>query len=126
MSPVEQKRLYNRERYRKKRIEMIKAATRYQQAHPEQRATTGNRYYLKKKYGLTVTQVAAMSVRQRHRCAICNEKTELVIDHCHRFGHVRSLLCQSCNKMIGFAREEPDILARAIVYLQKGRKNDSL
>lgn len=65
---------------------------------------------------------------QNHRCAICDIelKTGLseragenkpVVDHCHSAGHVRGILCHSCNKLIGLAKENTNTLHRAIVYL---------
>jgi hypothetical protein len=59
--------------------------------------------------------------RQNGRCALCGgPPTErgLVIDHCHRSGKVRALLCSSCNKGLGFFRDDPERLTAAITYLE--------
>ena len=50
-------------------------------------------------------------------CCICGEKQELVIDHDHRTGKVRGLLCGSCNKGLGFFKDNKKYLNSAIKYL---------
>lgn len=53
-------------------------------------------------------------LRQWHgkRCGICNMVGELVIDHDHRSGWVRGLLCDSCNRKEGISRVQDDVYAR--------------
>lgn len=41
----------------------------------------------------------------------------LLIDHCHQGGHVRGLLCDQCNRGIGLLQDDPDVLERAVAYL---------
>lgn len=53
------------------------------------------------KYGLTLDQYDSMLMSQRNRCAICHRPPAarpLEIDHDHRTGRVRGLLCWYCNK----------------------------
>jgi hypothetical protein len=67
--------------------------------------------------------------KQNNLCAICNNpetrksRTEgkicaLVIDHCHKTGKLRELLCHHCNAGIGHFRDDIDLLKRAITYLE--------
>lgn len=61
---------------------------------------------------------------QNHRCAICGGErtgpgTRLHIDHCHKTGKVRGLLCSKCNTVIGLAGEDPVRLMNAALYLEK-------
>lgn len=55
-------------------------------------------------------------------CAICRTQPSLrkrfAIDHCHKTGYVRGLLCDGCNRGIGFFKEETSRLQRAIAYLR--------
>jgi hypothetical protein len=75
---------------------------------------------LKAKYGITLEEYEAMSKRQDGRCAICGtSQAKLVVDHHHTTRRVRSLLCHLCNAMIGCAREDAEILANGIRYLQQ-------
>ena len=62
--------------------------------------------------------------KQDGRCAICRTNLTFTkgddsvnVDHCHATGHVRGLLCQSCNKGLGFFLDNLDILQRAAEYL---------
>lgn len=76
--------------------------------------------HLRKKYaGLSLSDVAAMSEKQGRKCAICGDETALVVDHDHNDseGAIRGLLCNPCNRGLGFFRDSPDRLRAAIAYL---------
>lgn len=72
-----------------------------------------------KKYGLTKEDFNKLSKKQNGKCAICNKKTNLYIDHCHTNKHVRGLLCQKCNSALGLLQDNINILTNAINYLRK-------
>lgn len=72
-----------------------------------------------RKYGLSPKQHLAMREAQGHRCAMCRREVKLVVDHCHRNGNVRALLCDRCNRLLGVADDEPGLLRSAIGYLEK-------
>lgn len=55
------------------------------------------------------------------QCAICGAAEKLVLDHCHDKGHVRGVLCNHCNSMLGFARDDQHTLQCAIKYLDERR-----
>ena len=86
-----------------------------------------------RRFGLDVRQYAKMLGAQEGLCAIClreepalNSKTKqrmsLAVDHCHKTGKVRGLLCSRCNRMLGLAGDKVHILKSAINYLTKERK----
>lgn len=52
-------------------------------------------------------------------CEICDTTDDLCIDHNHRTGKVRGLLCRAHNCMIGFAQENEETLHSANRYLMK-------
>jgi hypothetical protein len=61
---------------------------------------------------------------QHRGCAICNCKTaggmgNFHLDHCHQTGRIRGLLCDRCNKMLGMAKDRPEILRAAAKYLER-------
>lgn len=72
------------------------------------------------KYGLEPGQYNSLVKKQHARCAIC-EKVMLSpnIDHDHKTGEVRGLLCSNCNTGIGLLGDSTDRLLRAILYLDK-------
>ncbi len=61
---------------------------------------------------------------QENKCAICgrsqhNLKRKLCVDHNHKSGSIRGLLCNRCNFMLGYAIDDVNILKNAIKYLLK-------
>lgn len=57
--------------------------------------------------------------RQDWRCAICQSIPEksLVVDHDHETGEFRGLLCDACNRGLGFFRDNSRALQRAAQYV---------
>ena len=83
-----------------------------------------NRQTNLKRYGLTVEQEKLLLSVQNNKCAICSEmfiKTPCV-DHNHKTGRVRGLLCGHCNRMLGCARENQNILQSGIEYLRRNNE----
>ena len=50
-------------------------------------------------------------------CSKCGRR--LSVDHDHKTGKIRGLLCGNCNLMIGYARENLDIMHKAALYIEK-------
>ncbi len=77
---------------------------------------------IKKAYGLTPAQVEDMVRAQDRRCAICRVEFEkikrFVVDHDHKTGKVRGLLCDLCNHRI-VPLENPEFLEAAMRYLKE-------
>jgi hypothetical protein len=80
-------------------------------------AAKASRAHLKNRYGITPEQRQQMSDMQGGRCAICGDEAKLDVDHCHSGGHVRGLLCASCNQGLGHFKDDRARLQRAIDYL---------
>jgi Recombination endonuclease VII len=76
-------------------------------------------------YGLTLDEYEALVDQQGGVCAICEEPPvkgrgkRLVVDHDHRTGRPRGLLCALCNVAIGYLREDPRLFDRAKEYLTR-------
>lgn len=75
-------------------------------------------YAVNRKYGLSPKKHAAMREAQGGKCPICQRKVKLVVDHCHRSGKVRALLCDRCNRMLGTADDDQQLLESAIAFLK--------
>jgi hypothetical protein len=73
-------------------------------------------------YGITLEQKEQMFLAQDSKCAICKSETTKGtgwhVDHCHETKRVRSVLCSSCNLMIGHAKENSQTLLSAVEYLR--------
>ena len=75
------------------------------------------------KYKLTVEDYQKLLCDQSYVCALCHKpwssKKNFDVDHCHKTGKVRGLLCQKCNKGLGHFYDDPELLLMAIDYLSK-------
>ena len=77
--------------------------------------------YFKGAYGMTLKQRDTMLVAQGGVCAICHRRPRhrLHIDHDHKTGKVRQLLCSGCNTGLGKFQDDPGLLRLAIEYLER-------
>lgn len=88
---------------------------------------SNRRSWLKKIYGITPEQHAAMVAAQGGRCAVCGHPPArnkhgthvLAIDHNHETGRVRGLLCHRCNAALGMMREDLDLITKLWQYLDR-------
>lgn len=71
----------------------------------------------KRKYGLHPDQYSRMLEDQNYTCAICFTAEPLLVDHCHKSGRVRGLLCKRCNTILGLVKDSRTHLQRAQDYL---------
>lgn len=71
----------------------------------------------RRRYGLTDEEYWRLAVAQDRRCGACREAVELVIDHDHATGNVRGLLCNPCNKALGFLRDDLTRIKGLLDYL---------
>ena len=73
-------------------------------------------------FRLTQAQFDAMLERQGGACALCGghnrRDRELAIDHDHQTGHVRGLLCDRCNLVLGWCYDDPAFLRRVAIYVE--------
>jgi ferredoxin len=76
-------------------------------------------WYLKTTYGITPSKFIEMLNSQNKQCGICKKDITqgANIDHCHKTGNIRGLLCSSCNKGLGHFRDKENLLENAISYL---------
>jgi len=79
------------------------------------------------RYGLSQADYDSRLAEQGGLCTVCRCAPKFIngierplsVDHNHRSGENRGLLCDSCNLILGFARDSQEHLRRLIVYLQK-------
>lgn len=75
--------------------------------------------YLVKTHGITIEQYEEMWTAQCGRCKICDKipSRDPFVDHCHRTGKIRGLLCSDCNFGIRHFHDDPELLVKAFDYL---------
>ena len=123
-NPEDKKR--RNKKYRENNMEEIKSKAedyRNMPKNKEKKKSYMRDWKLMNAYGLTPQDWDDMYISQGGSCAICgthqsNLKKRLHVDHCHDTGKVRGLLCMSCNNGIGSMKDNIEILANAIKYLE--------
>lgn len=97
-----------------------------QERHPDIRRK--NKYKLK--YGITIQDYESLLKKQNNRCKICDtpiselKRKHLDVDHNHITGKVRGLLCNNCNRGIGYFKDNINILRKVINYLKDHGNED--
>jgi len=81
---------------------------------------------LRRNFNITLEDYNNILKRQKNRCAICGiDKCKtgrnFAVDHCHKTGNVRGLLCALCNTGIGKLNDDIKLLKKAIKYLEKAK-----
>lgn len=81
-----------------------------------------NKY--KERYGITLDQYNKILEDQNYKCKICKTEdtgskltSNLCVDHCHKTGKVRGILCNKCNSALGFFKDNKNIIKQALLYL---------
>lgn len=82
-------------------------------------------YDMLRRYGVTEAHYKELVASQDGKCAICctePESRQLHIDHDHKSGKVRGLLCHKCNNGIGLFSDSVQLLTSAVDYLISSTK----
>jgi len=119
-----QKRSYDRQKSDPDRIEKLRD---WQKRYREKNRKALSDSERKRRFGITPERYADLFRSQNGACAICkNPETAtrlgkvkaLSVDHCHKSGAIRGLLCSDCNTGIGKLKDDVTILQSAIRYLE--------
>ena len=113
-------------RYINKKDELLQSSKEKRKANPEKAKQQDWKYYLKKKFKITPDEVDAMWTFQKGYCANKGCETRLekgksgaCIDHDHKTGLVRGILCRTCNLALGHAKDDVHVLSGLIDYLEE-------
>ncbi len=124
----ETRRSSNLDKYRA--IERKSWRDNFDKNGPSKRAASRT-WKLKSVYGLSLAEFEKMLIDQDNSCAICSavllasvrgrgRAFVACVDHDHKTGEVRGILCNSCNRGLGNFQDDPEALERAAAYLRKG------
>jgi Recombination endonuclease VII len=122
-----------RERFNRRARERYAADPEYRKIRSQQ--TRGNhldrtRKWKMKKLGSTVDLYDTLFEAQSGVCAICKRPetrkgtARLCVDHCHKTGEIRGLLCHRCNMVLGLVEDNCERLQAAIAYLLEAARQD--
>ncbi len=70
-------------------------------------------------YGLSIEEFQERNIAQESKCAICRRIKPLAVDHCHKTGKVRGLLCKKCNLALGYIDDTIELAEAMKCYLEK-------
>ncbi len=78
---------------------------------------------------ISIEEYKNLVISQNGLCAICKQhentcSTKLCVDHDHKTGKIRGLLCRDCNSGLGHFHEIKESLTKAIEYLEKYNGNN--
>jgi len=119
---LEQQRVASR-KWRLNHLDDARARDKLRKRKPRSKAKRKDTY-LKRVYGISLIEYNALLEMQEGKCSICRISKcrsghDFAVDHCHKTGKIRSLLCQSCNTILGSVQEKVEILQSAIEYIEK-------
>ena len=102
---------------------MLSSEKLYQKWFRKQNPDRVKNYKLKYSFGITLVQYNEMFQAQKGLCLGCykhqtNFKRAFSVDHDHKTGKIRGLLCTNCNQAVGHAMDSAAVLKRLADYLE--------
>jgi thiol-disulfide isomerase/thioredoxin len=82
---------------------------------------------IKRKYGISEEEYIQILKKFDNKCGICSStdsggrSKRMSLDHCHKTGKIRGILCHSCNTGLGLLKDSTEILQKAIDYLESNK-----
>ena len=87
-------------------------------------------YQLKHKFGISLEHYNELLNNQNNSCKICRTQCKtgrmLAVDHNHKTGNIRGLLCSCCNRALGLLQDDVHLLEESIKYLKEDSKYGKL
>lgn len=80
------------------------------------------KWRLKSQYGLSIDSFDSMIIGQGNKCAACGRDFGTrgpIIDHDHKSGKVRGIVCHGCNVALGFFRDDKEVVLKLAEYLDR-------
>jgi hypothetical protein len=130
----EKHKTYSKRHYAENREKYRTYSKRHYEYNREKHKTYSKNYYLneknkykvatntrRRKYGISEDEFCRLVNQQNNCCGICSKKFDYTpsVDHCHRTGEIRGILCNRCNTGLGQFSDSPELLENAIKYLHR-------
>ncbi len=96
---------YHHKYYIENKDSLRKQNHKYRLEHKSEMKDYQKKYHLKNKYDLSIEAWTKLCNKQKGVCIICHRKSKLVIDHDHKTGKIRGLLCIHCNMLLGIVEK---------------------
>lgn len=110
--------------YRQEHPEIMRERDkRNQEKHREKRKISSRNRNLVVNYNITLDEYNLLLKEQDYKCALCGTEKAggrgtFHVDHDHKTGKVRGLLCHHCNTGLGLFYDSENLLLKAILYLK--------
>lgn len=84
---------------------------------------------LKTKYNITKEEYDSLFLSQNKKCSICTTDLSVLdlrhihLDHCHKTGNIRNILCRYCNLGLGKFKDNQELIFNSMLYLQKHQQH---
>lgn len=112
-----------REYYKKHRNLNLQRYNNYRQKWLQNNSEKRKESWFRCRYGIELIEKEQMLKDQNYKCKICdkpeNKNFKLHVDHSHKSGKVRSMLCLNCNVALGNVKEDLNIAKNLINYIME-------
>ena len=122
MVTKEKKSEYSKRHYLKYREKILVRTRNYYFKNAEKSRVWRRNRHLKVKFGITEDEFQKILEKQDGICAICGREQygrTLDVDHCHKTGRIRGILCHRCNMGLGYFQDNIELLEKAKKYIKK-------
>jgi hypothetical protein len=115
---------YLRDRFLALKLKDPEKLKQRQKSYYERRKLMFSDRHLKTNYGITKEQYELLLKEQNNACAICLKPSSsfqraLSVDHDHKTGQIRGLLCITCNLGLGCFNDDRKLFTNALIYLRR-------
>lgn len=116
-------RMFTRRYYKKQKGKVIARSRRWRKENPERYRASWRKSCLKQ-YGITINEFEVFRLAQKDCCRICKKQFKETpnVDHSHKTGAVRGLLCRRCNIGLGMFGDSLKCVESAATYLKETEK----
>ena len=119
-----------KEKRKNKHEVTVKASKKYREKMKNNKPKRYHEMWVLSKYCLTTQDYEQILKEQDNKCAICGEDKSsprfigrnFYVDHNHKTGEIRGLLCQRCNAGLGYFEDSSALLEKARQYLKGGEQ----